>query len=91
MANASKTMVIMCIVALVVAACLSPGSAAKSIGYGAIRRGIVACGGVSQRPCLPPPSNGYNRGCEKSQGCRGNHDEPEEEPVAQDMPAAPTV
>lgn len=84
MTGAPQTMVVLCIVTLVVAS-LCPGSAAGSshIGYGAIRRGIPTCGGGSQRPCLPPPSNGYHHGCEKSQGCRGPHDdEAEAEPEA---------
>ncbi|OWM85601.1 hypothetical protein CDL15_Pgr029024 [Punica granatum] len=69
MANASKIVIILCIVALMVAPLCSAQSG-RTIGYGAIRRDIASCGGRTNKPCVGPPANRYSRGCEKSKECR---------------------
>ncbi|GLT60990.1 hypothetical protein SLA2020_337270 [Shorea laevis] len=39
----------------------------KYITYGALRPDRAVC---NKKPCIPRPSNPYNRGCKASYGCR---------------------
>ncbi|OMP09479.1 Rapid ALkalinization Factor [Corchorus olitorius] len=47
---------------------------ARTISYGALGRNLPVCGGGVGQPysatCLPPSSNGYNRGCSTIYRCR---------------------
>ncbi|KAF8014850.1 hypothetical protein BT93_H0596 [Corymbia citriodora subsp. variegata] len=66
----SKKALALCIIAFVVCSFAVDNVAveARMIDYGALRRDTVPC---KKPPCIPPPSNSYNRGCEKIKDCRG--------------------
>ncbi|KAL6144371.1 hypothetical protein ACLB2K_055065 [Fragaria x ananassa] len=58
-----------CIIALLVCSLCIDTTNAGELGYGALRHDQPSCRG--KNPCMPPPSNTYNRGCEKENDCRG--------------------
>ncbi|KAI5323016.1 hypothetical protein L3X38_032088 [Prunus dulcis] len=68
----SKTFTL-CIVALLVCSICSETTNAKDIGYGTMRRDQPF--GCRGQRCMPPPSNSYNRGCEKEKECRAPNNE----------------
>ncbi|KAF8409637.1 hypothetical protein HHK36_005715 [Tetracentron sinense] len=63
---------ILCTVALLVCSLFVEVTNAREIHYNPIKGGDPGyhCGKNNAEKCLPPPSNGYNRGCEKKEGCR---------------------
>ncbi|KAL6140574.1 hypothetical protein ACLB2K_058873 [Fragaria x ananassa] len=58
-----------CIIALLVCSLCIDMTNARELGYGALRDDQPSCRG--KNPCMSPPSNTYNRGCEKENDCRG--------------------
>ncbi|KAL3742232.1 hypothetical protein ACJRO7_017680 [Eucalyptus globulus] len=71
MAMSNKALAV-CIIAIVICSFAADDVLVNAvpISYGAMRRNGVPCNGPNC-PRLPPPSNSYNHGCEKSQECRG--------------------
>ncbi|XP_010054615.1 uncharacterized protein LOC104442941 [Eucalyptus grandis] len=69
MAMSNKALAI-CIIAIVICSFAVDDVLVNAvpISYGAMRGNGIPCKGPN---CLPPPSNTYNRGCEKSNECRG--------------------
>lgn len=61
-----------CMVALLVCSIFVGGANCNEISYGALTHGNTPhCTRLANKGCLPPPSNTYNRGCEKEENCRG--------------------
>lgn len=70
----SRGMILICMTTLLVCSFLNRVTTAKEISYGAIHEDnhIPGCGPEFHNNCkTPPPTNEYNRGCEKSHECHG--------------------